>query len=128
MRRVFVAVMMGFALCGNVRADEGQESITIEKRGRKQILKITGRIKSRHASYRKGKSVRAYYIVTPDMIKIPLPRSHVEHRDGTISGINLKTSRGKHVNLVCEGRAKDDPKKGMVYTVKKVISLGLVKK
>jgi hypothetical protein len=128
MKRVIVAVMMGFALCGNVMAEDSQESITIEKRGRKQILKITGRIKSRHVSYRKGKSVRAYYIVTPDMIKVPLPRSHVEHRDGTISGINLRTSRGKNVNLVCEGRAKDDPKKGMVYTVKKIISLGLVKK
>jgi hypothetical protein len=124
MRRILVTVMiMGIASCWNVRADAGKESIRVEKRHDGDVLKITGRIKSRHVRFRKGKSVRAYHIVTPDLIKIPLPRSHVEHRDGTISGIQLRLWKGKDVELVCEGRLKDDAKKGLLVTVEKILSL-----
>ena len=129
MRRILATMMiMGIASCWNVRADEKKESIKkesikLEKRHDGNVLMITGRITSRHVSFRKGKSVRSYYVVTSDLIKIPLPRSHVEHRDGTISGIQLRPWRGKEVDLVCEGRLKDDPKKGLVVTVKKILSL-----
>jgi hypothetical protein len=137
MRRVFLAMLIGVAFCGSVGAEEGQKSIKAEKRqksiraekrGKKNIVLISGRIKSRHVSFRKGKSVREYYIVTPELVKISLPRSHVEHRDGTISGIRLKDSRGKNVELVCEGRIKEDAKKKVVVTVKKIISLIVAKK
>jgi hypothetical protein len=129
MKRVFVTLMIvGVALCEAVGADEDQESIRIEKRGKENVLLITGRIKSRHVSFRKGKSVRSYYIVTPELIKIALPRSHVEHRDGTRSGIYLRAWRGKEVDLVCEGRMKKDDKKKLVVTVRKIVSLVTAKR
>ncbi len=121
MRSVFGTVIMVSCLCTSAWA--GSSSITIEMQGGEEVLKIRGRIKSRHVSFRKGKSVRDYYIVTRDLVKVPLPRSHVEHRDGTISGIHLRKWRGKDVELLCEGRMKEDDKKGLVVTVKKIISL-----
>lgn len=122
--RIFVtALIMGCFFCGNVRADAPPDSIRLVKGKDGDVLMISGRIKSRHVAFRKGKSVRSYYIVTPELIKIPLPRSHVEHRDGTISGIYLKPWRGKDVELVCEGRMKEDPEKGLTVKVEKILSL-----
>jgi hypothetical protein len=127
--RLFLAVLMfsGVACCPRVRASESELSIKIEKLKDEEVLRIKGRIKSRHVSYRKGKSVRAYYIVTPELIKIPLPRSHVEHRDGTISGIYLRRWRSKEVELVCEGRMRKDDKDKIVVTVEKIIKLTAAK-
>lgn len=107
--------------------NEVSEFIKIEKGSRGVVLTITGRIKSRHVRFRKGRSVRSYYIVTPDLKKISLPRSHVEHRDGTISGIYLKTLKSKDVELVCKGRVKIDEKKGLLVKVKKILSVKMLK-
>ena len=126
-RQVFVVLMMAAVLCSKVWAGDENKSVRTEKRSGEDVVIITGRIKSRHVSFRKGKSVRDYYVVTRDLIKIDLPRSHVEHRDGTISGINLRDWRSKDVELVCEGRVKHDPKEGLQVTVEKVISLSEAK-
>ncbi len=123
MRLIIAAVLLASVLCESVRGGEERRSIIIEKHRGEDVLRIRGRIKSKHVSFRKGKSVRDYYIVTCDLIKVPLPRSHVEHRNGTISGIYLRKWRGKDVEIICEGRMREDDKKGLVVTVEKIISL-----
>jgi len=126
MRISSVIVMILFAASSFVGAAETVESIRTEKRNGDEVILIKGRIKSRHAVWRKGKSVRQYYVVTADMVKIELPRSHVEHRDGTVSGIVFKPWRGRIVEVTCEGRIKEDVRKGRIVTVEKVISICLV--
>lgn len=100
--------------------------IKVSKIGKDTMLTITGRISSRHSGFRKGRSVRSYILVTPDMRKIKLPRSIVEHRDGTVSGINLKPLKGKTVRLSCKGRIKHTGGQHPEITVKKIISVTAV--
>ena len=135
MRRVFAAlIIVSVVLCGGVRADvkknakEVEEFVKVSKGPKGNVLTITGRIQSKHARFSKGRSVKTYLIVTPDMQKIPLPRSHVEHRDGTVSGIQFRPVKGKTVEIVCKGRVKDSGKKGKIVTVTKVVSLKIVAK
>jgi len=130
MRNVFAVLITVSCICSqDVRAgvdklpQEDPEFVKVAKGGRYDVITITGRIRSRHVRFRRGRSVRSYYIVTPDMQKISLPRSHVEHRDGTISGIYLKPLKSRDVELVCEGRVKVDEKEGLQVKVKKILSV-----
>lgn len=100
--------------------EEPLKALEIQRIDAERLIILTGRVKSRHVGWRKGHSVREYYLVSPGLEKVMLPRSHVEHRDGTISGIELKSLRGKIVQLTCEGKVKRDPKKGIFVSVEKV--------
>lgn len=122
-------ILMTVIWCGGAgAADEkaegkAPEHIVVKEAGRYDVITIKGRIKSRHERFRKGLSVRSYYIITPDMRKISLPRSHVEHRDGTISGIFLKAFKSQDVEIVCRGRVTEDKNREMQVKIKKIISV-----
>ena len=119
--------------CQTVRAADDKnpgtppaQSVQVQKGPKGNLITITGRLTSRHARFRKGRSVREYFLVTSDSLKIPLPRSHVVHRDGSISGIDLKTMRGCNVRAVCSGRITKDGDKITKVFVKKVISISKI--
>ena len=119
MRRAsLVLIMVSVVLCGDIRADvkknakEAEEFVKVSKGQKGSVLTITGRIRSRHARFSKGRSVKTYLIVTPDMQKIPLPRSHVEHRDGTVSGIQFRPVRGRLLRLYARAALRIMGRKG----------------
>jgi hypothetical protein len=102
------------------------KAIQVEKDAKGDRISITGRIKSSHLRFRLGRSVRAYSIVTKDGLKVKLPRSHTEHRDGSVTGIDFRTMKGREVVVTCSGRVKAEGEKILSVTIKKVYSVTLV--
>lgn len=98
------------------------------KKGRKyEEITLTGRIVSKHVKFRRGRSVRGYFLVGKDGRKVPLPNNYRVDADGETHGVDLKKMTNMDVTLVCQGRTKVAGKKVTGIFIKKIVSVSRVK-